>query len=115
MRDHRDKFNVHNYKKSFSISVLERSAKQQPLAYHRPEYDNANPSISPHNSQERSSLLLDKFDSSDDYGRIGGPLVKNTESDDEVVSSTGSMSRCSMRQMIKNQPNHGALKHLAVP
>ena len=90
MGGHIDKFNVHNYKKSFSISVLERSAKQLPLTYHRPEYDNANPSLS-HHSHERSSLLLDKFDSSDDYGRIGAPLVKNTESD-EAISSTGSIS-----------------------
>ena len=100
MRNNDDRFNVNNYKKSFSISALERPAKQPSLVYRRPEYNNPNPSLSPHHSHH-SSLFLDKFNSSDDYGRIGAPIVKNTESD-EVVSSTGSVSHHSRRQVVKN-------------
>ena len=90
-----DRFNVSNYKKSFSISVLERPAKQPSLIYHRPEYNNPSPSVSP-NHMQHSSLVLDKFNASDDYGRVGAHLVNNSESDDGV-SSTGSISNHSRR------------------
>ena len=88
---------MNNFKKSVSISVLERPAQQPSLAYYGPEYDKANPTLATNNSHCHSSLLiLDKFDSSDDYGRIGIPLVKNTDSDD-IISSVGTVSQNSRR------------------
>lgn len=39
--------------------------------------------------------------------------MRKSESDDVISSSVGSLTPTSQRQVVKNQPNLGALKNLA--